>query len=154
MRRYGRKSRQDRRGRALARQHTAYAPAVGSNGRAGAGTQRRAAGPATTRCPLIAAGNEAAPTICYARVSPTISRGTWIASSTIGVLLRCQGLACETLRDLGSGMNHRKKGLNRLLEIIMRRQARRLVLTHKDRLLRFGARAGVLGCAKSRASKW
>ena len=36
-------------------------------------------------------------------------------------------------------MNYRKKGLQRLLEIILRRQTKRLVLTHKDRLLRFGA---------------
>ena len=36
-------------------------------------------------------------------------------------------------------MNYRKKGLKRLLEMILRRQTRRLVLTHKNRLLRFGA---------------
>ncbi len=36
-------------------------------------------------------------------------------------------------------MNYRKRGLNRLLELIMTRQMKRLVLTHKDRLLRFGA---------------
>ena len=43
------------------------------------------------------------------------------------------------IRDLGSGMNYRKKGLRRLLEMIVRRQMKRLVLTRKDRLLRFGA---------------
>ncbi len=36
-------------------------------------------------------------------------------------------------------MNDRKKGLQRLLEMILRRQMRRLVITHKDRLLRFGS---------------
>ena len=36
-------------------------------------------------------------------------------------------------------MNYRKKGLQRLLDLILRRQMKRLVLTHKDRLLRFGA---------------
>jgi predicted site-specific integrase-resolvase len=36
-------------------------------------------------------------------------------------------------------MNYRKQGLNQLLELIMTRKMRRLVLTHKDRLLRFGA---------------
>ena len=45
----------------------------------------------------------------------------------------------EVIRDLGSGMNYRKKGLQRLLDLILRRQMKRLVLTHKDRLLRFGA---------------
>jgi predicted site-specific integrase-resolvase len=36
-------------------------------------------------------------------------------------------------------MNYRKKGLNKLLEAIMNDEIGRLVLTHKDRLLRFGA---------------
>jgi len=36
-------------------------------------------------------------------------------------------------------MNYRKRGLKRLLDVIINRQIRRLVLTHKDRLLRFGA---------------
>jgi hypothetical protein len=36
-------------------------------------------------------------------------------------------------------LNYRKKGLNRLLELILHKRMRRLVLTHKDRLLRFGS---------------
>ena len=36
-------------------------------------------------------------------------------------------------------MNYRKQGLNQLLELIMTRKMKRLVLTHQDRLLRFGA---------------
>lgn len=36
-------------------------------------------------------------------------------------------------------MNSNKKGLLRLLELIVNGQMSRLVLTHKDRLLRFGA---------------
>ena len=43
-----------------------------------------------------------------------------------------------TIKDLGSGLNHRKPGLQEVLERILRRRIRRLVLTHKDRLLRFG----------------
>lgn len=50
-----------------------------------------------------------------------------------------KGWRFEVLSDLGSGMNDRKKGLKRLLDMIFRRQMRRLVLTHKDRFLRFGA---------------
>ena len=41
--------------------------------------------------------------------------------------------------DLGSGMNYHKKGLQRLLHAILNDKVGRLVLTHKDRLLRFGA---------------
>ena len=36
-------------------------------------------------------------------------------------------------------MNYNKKGLRQLLEMILRRDMKRLVLTHKDRLLRFCA---------------
>ncbi|MCE7217072.1 IS607 family transposase, partial [Campylobacter coli] len=38
-----------------------------------------------------------------------------------------------------SGMNYYKKGLTKLLNLILEGQVKRLVLTHKDRLLRFGA---------------
>ena len=50
-----------------------------------------------------------------------------------------QGWRTQVIRDLGSGMNYRKKGLQELLELILHRRTARLVLTHKDRLLRFGA---------------
>ena len=45
----------------------------------------------------------------------------------------------EIIEDLGSGLNYRKKGLRRLIKRICRGEVRRLVVTHKDRLLRFGA---------------
>jgi len=50
-----------------------------------------------------------------------------------------KGWTFEVIQDLGSGMNYRKKGLKRLLDLIINRNIKRLVLTHKDRLLRFGA---------------
>ncbi len=49
------------------------------------------------------------------------------------------GFDYEVITDLGSGMNYYKKGLTKLLNLILRGQVKRLVLTHKDRLLRFGA---------------
>jgi len=45
----------------------------------------------------------------------------------------------EVITDLGSGMNYRKKGLLRLLDLILHGRIRRLVLENRDRLLRFGA---------------
>ncbi len=36
-------------------------------------------------------------------------------------------------------MNYYKKGLTKLLNLILENKIKRLVLTHKDRLLRFGA---------------
>lgn len=50
-----------------------------------------------------------------------------------------KGWSFELIRDLGSGMNYDKKGLKLLLRRICTSQVDRLVLTHKDRLLRFGA---------------
>jgi predicted site-specific integrase-resolvase len=50
-----------------------------------------------------------------------------------------QGWTFEIVSDLGSGMNYQKKGLKRLLNAIIDDKVGRLVLTHKDRLLRFGA---------------
>jgi putative resolvase len=48
-------------------------------------------------------------------------------------------MGVSVTKDLGSGMNYNKRGLKQLLEQIMNGQIGRLVLTHKDRLLRFGA---------------
>jgi len=45
----------------------------------------------------------------------------------------------QVIQDLGSGMNYRKKGLKTLIHLILERKISRLVLTHNDRLLRFGA---------------
>lgn len=50
-----------------------------------------------------------------------------------------QGWTVDIIADLGSGMNYRKRGLKRLLDGIVEGEVGRLVLTHKDRLLRFGA---------------
>jgi predicted site-specific integrase-resolvase len=50
-----------------------------------------------------------------------------------------QGWTFEVIADLGSGMNYHKKGLKRLLDAIIDGQVGRLVITHKDRLLRLGA---------------
>ena len=49
------------------------------------------------------------------------------------------GWQYETIQDLGSGLNYQKKGLQKLLKRIMSGEVDRLVLTHKDRLLRFGS---------------
>ncbi len=45
---------------------------------------------------------------------------------------------CEVISDLGSGLNFRKRGLLRLLDLIVRGAIARLVIENKDRLFRFG----------------
>jgi len=89
---------------------------------------------------LLNLGNEDAPTICYARVSSHDQKADLERQQELlEAYCAAKGWQIEVIKDLGSGMNYRKKGLKRLLEMILRRSIRRLVLTHKDRLLRFGA---------------
>jgi putative resolvase len=40
---------------------------------------------------------------------------------------------------LGSGLNYKKPGLKKLLNLIFRKRITHLILNHKDRLLRFGS---------------
>jgi predicted site-specific integrase-resolvase len=49
------------------------------------------------------------------------------------------GVSAEVIRDLGSGLNMKKAGLKKLLRMISTAQFDHLILTHKDRLLRFGS---------------
>lgn len=79
-------------------------------------------------------------TLAYARVSSHDQKADLERQKQV-LELYCarQGWGCELISDLGSGMNYHKKGLKRLLETIMEGKASRLVVTHKDRLLRFGA---------------
>ena len=84
--------------------------------------------------------NEGQPTVCYARVSSYDQKEDLNRQQELlEAYCAAKGWRCEVIRDLGSGMNYRKQGLNQLLELIMTRKMKRLVLTHKDRLLRFGA---------------
>ena len=43
------------------------------------------------------------------------------------------------INDVGSGLNFKKLGLNKLIKMIITNQVDKIILTHKDRLLRFGS---------------
>ena len=79
-------------------------------------------------------------TVAYARVSSHDQKDDLERQKQV-LELYCarQGWTLEVIADLGSGMNYHKKGLKKLLEAIIEGQVGRLVITHKDRLLRFGA---------------
>jgi putative resolvase len=79
-------------------------------------------------------------TIAYARVSSNDQKADLERQKQV-LEFYCakQGWKFELLSDLGSGMNYYKKGLRHLLNEIISGRIRRLVITHKDRLLRFGA---------------
>ena len=79
-------------------------------------------------------------TIAYARVSSHDQKDDLSRQKQL-LELYCakQGWKYEVISDLGSGMNYYKRGLKRLLNEVLDEKVGRLVLTHKDRLLRFGA---------------
>ena len=79
-------------------------------------------------------------TIAYARVSSYDQKED--LNRQVQLLeLYCakHGYKYEVIQDIGSGMNYYKKGLTKLIDLILDNQVQRLILTHKDRLLRFGA---------------
>lgn len=79
-------------------------------------------------------------TIAYARVSSHDQKDDLERQKQVLELFCAQqGWTFEVIADLGSGMNYHKKGLKRLLVAVIDGQVGRLVITHKDRLLRFGA---------------
>jgi predicted site-specific integrase-resolvase len=79
-------------------------------------------------------------TIAYARVSSHDQKDDLERQKQV-LELYCamQGWTYEIVSDLGSGMNYHKKGLKRLLNEILSEKVGRIVISHKDRLLRFGA---------------
>ena len=87
-----------------------------------------------------AAADAARQTIAYARVSSHDQKADLERQKQL-LERYCarQGWTFDVIADLGSGMNYRKKGLKRLLDDVVEGRIGRLVITHKDRLLRFGA---------------
>ena len=88
------------------------------------------------------------PTIAYARVSSHDQKEDLQRQvHMLEMYCSAKGWAFSVIKDLGSGMNYNKRGLKQLLEQIMNGGISRLVLTHKDRLLRFGAELVFSLCA-------
>lgn len=89
---------------------------------------------------LLGSKKENSLTIAYARVSShdqkdDLERQKLILESYCAA----KGYNFEVISDLGSGMNYQKKGLIKLIKLLCSYQIDRLVITHKDRLLRFGS---------------
>jgi len=79
-------------------------------------------------------------TVAYARVSSHDQKADLERQKQVLELFCSKnGWTFELISDLGSGMNYHKKGLKKLLNAIIDDGIGRIVITHKDRLLRFGA---------------
>lgn len=80
------------------------------------------------------------PTIAYARVSSHDQKEDLQRQvQMLECFCAAHGWSFEVISDLGSGLNYSKRGLRALINKIMEGKIGRLVLTHKDRLLRFGS---------------
>jgi len=79
-------------------------------------------------------------TIAYARVSSHDQKADLDRQDAVlSAYCVSKGWNFEVVRDLGSGMNYRKKGLNKLITALLDGEVARLVINHKDKLLRFGS---------------
>jgi putative resolvase len=79
-------------------------------------------------------------TIAYARVSSHDQKADLIRQcQVLESFCAAKGWEFELVQDLASGLNYDKRGLKLLLKRLCNGEVDRLVLTHKDRLLHFGA---------------
>ena len=79
-------------------------------------------------------------TLGYARVSSHDQKKDLIRQiELLESFSSANGWKSEIIQDLGSGLNYQKKGLKLLIKKICSRAIQRLVLTHRDRLLRLGS---------------
>ena len=74
-------------------------------------------------------------TICYCRVSSPKQRD--ILERQVE-FMRSRYPNAKIVKDIGSGLNYKRKGLKSLLERAMRGDKLEIVVAHKDRLVRFG----------------
>lgn len=76
--------------------------------------------------------------IGYARVSSYDQKADLIRQSDVlNQAIKHQNKLI--ISDLGSGLNFKKKGLNRLIKLVVSGQVDSIYLTHKERLMRFGS---------------
>ena len=74
-------------------------------------------------------------TLCYCRVSGK-AQAADLASQV--AYMREKFPEAEVIEDFGSGINFKRKGLQRILERLLRGDKLRIVVAHRDRLARFG----------------
>jgi putative resolvase len=89
---------------------------------------------------LLGLKSAEAATVGYARAAGP-EAGTALARQAAVLEGYCaaRGWRCELVQDVGSGMDYRRPGLAKLVEMILGRRVKRLVLTHQESLARFGA---------------
>lgn len=78
-------------------------------------------------------------TIGYCRVSsPKQKDDLERQIENMKTYLISQGKPYQIITDIGSGINYRKKGLDKMIDLVLSRKVDKVVILYKDRLLRFG----------------
>ena len=77
--------------------------------------------------------------VCYARVSSNDQKDD-LERQAILLEEYCKknNYKYETIKDLGSGLNYKKKGLNKLINKVINKEVDKIIISYKDRLIRFG----------------
>jgi predicted site-specific integrase-resolvase len=88
-------------------------------------------------------------TVAYARVAHDSRDDLARQAQSLELYCARQAWPYEIITDVGSGMNYHRAGLKRVLDGILGGEVGRLVITHKDRLLRFGTEL-VFGICEAR----
>ena len=79
-------------------------------------------------------------TIAYARVSTNGQKDDLVRQvALLESFCAANGWTYEVITDVGSGLNYHKRGLRILIDKTCSGEIGRLVISHKDRLLRFGS---------------
>ncbi|MDM8521724.1 IS607 family transposase, partial [Anaerolineales bacterium HSG6] len=79
-------------------------------------------------------------TLAYARVSSYDQKDDLARQvALLETFCAANGWSFDLVKDIGSGLNYRKRGLKKLIKRLCAGDIERLVITHKDRLLRFGS---------------
>lgn len=74
-------------------------------------------------------------TLCYCRVSSSKQRDDLERQVNY---MRSIYPEAEIIRDIGSGINFKRKGLNALLDRLLQGDKLQVVIAHRDRLAQFG----------------
>ena len=78
-------------------------------------------------------------TIGYCRVSSAKQKDDLVRQEeNMRNYLISKGYQFEIISDIGSGINYKKKGLDTLIDKVINKEVDKIVVLHKDRLLRFG----------------
>jgi len=79
-------------------------------------------------------------TIIYSRVSGVAQKPDLVNQiNALEVYCKQHGISADAwMSDIGSGLNYKRKQFNLLMEMIELGQVSRLIIAHRDRLVRFG----------------